>query len=233
MRGRWLFIALGVSVAPALAEAQTKATGRVGILSSQSAPTVKTVTSVRGGTQIVRGAVGLASPASTIDFSELHLFAKTLITAQYGGLGAVFSDALYQDPQAGYFTSPALGNFKRGETAWVVPEFSILFQQAVGGAAFQFISNLGTSNFRALRNGVVVSEFTTTTDSDTRLWYGFSGVTFDEIQIEVGGGNHSMLLDNLQTSTATPEPATVVLLSTGLLSLAGAVGAGRKRSELP
>jgi hypothetical protein len=175
---------------------------------------------------------GVSGPHSTIMFSEFGLPADTVITTQYSSLGATFTPNLYQNPQ--FFPGPnidptpnSLSNFSFSGGAEVVP-FSIHFNTVQTSAAFAMITNFNTTLFEALLGGSVVDSGTTTTStSNANDFYGFSGVSFDEIRVTVGGDGN-MILDNLQlTATAAPEPASLTLLGLGLAGLAG--GSLRRR----
>jgi hypothetical protein len=76
------------------------------------------------------------------------------------------------------------------------------------------VTNPGTSTFTALLANVPVESFSAaTTFTSLDDFYGFQGITFDQIRVDVGGFNQAMLLDNLQIGTsAVPEPTTLVLL---------------------
>jgi hypothetical protein len=161
---------------------------------------------------------GLASPALTITFSE-HVFASgTSITNQYQDLGVTFSPNLYYAPQTGGF--PHIDNQNLGNFSPSISPFTIQFTHDLTSAAFAMATNPGTSTFKALENGVVVDSFSTTTDvSNTNNFYGFTGETFNAIQVTVGGLSMAMLLDNLQLGTqaiATPEPSTIALAASCL-----------------
>ena len=178
---------------------------------------------------INRSSSGLSSPTSTVTFSELSYPNGTPLTNQYAAYNITFSPNAHYDPQPGFFSTPSIGNFSF-QTGIIIPVFSIQFTQAVSGAALNFITNAGTSLFEALLNGVVVSSFAGFTDTDTSFWYGFDNTTLDEIRFSPGGGNNATLFDNLQTSAVvTPEPASLVLLATGLVGIAGF--ARRRRNE--
>jgi len=158
---------------------------------------------------------GLASPAYTITFSEVTLAQYTPVTNQFAAYGASFGPNIFYDPQLGYFPTPALGNFPCGD--YCAP-FSIYFTVPQTAAAFQFITNAGTSAFTAKRLGVDVETFSSPTDP-TILYYGFTGITFDEIYVSPGGYNNAMLMDNLQLgSAAIPEPSSLSFLALGGLA---------------
>ena len=103
-----------------------------------------------------------------------------------------------------------------------------------GGAAFDFLSaqnvfsTAGTSLFRG-SNGAVVDFFAVNGNFST-IFYGVTWVEW--VRIGIGGdfGPNPHALDNFRFNTTAsapvPEPATMILLATGL---AGAAGAVRKR----
>ena len=164
---------------------------------------------------------GLATPHTTILFSELGLPADTVITNQYAGLGATFSPLLYQNPQG--FPSPNIDttpdsvsnfSFSGGATQTV---FSIHFGSVLTEAAFAMITNPGTSLFEALLGGSVVDSGSFGTSfGSPQNFYGFSGLAFDEIRVTPGGANNgAMILDNLQIGTPVPEPSTLLLMLAG------------------
>lgn len=171
---------------------------------------------------------GIASPALTITFSELALTANTVVTNQYASFGVTFSPNVFQNPQAVSgphvdATPNSLSNFSFVPDQ-SIPQFSILFNVDQTAAAFAMITNTGTSTFEAYLNGVLVESFSTTTfSSNINNFYGFTGITFDEIRVSVGGSNQRGIFDNLQLGTtstsAVPEPATVALLGAGLAAL--------------
>jgi hypothetical protein len=113
-------------------------------------------------------------------------------------------------------TGHYLGNFSP-----TVNPFSIFFSAPVTQAAFGMATNPASTTITALFNGTPIETFTTSTTFDdvNAGFYGFSGITFNEINISVSSS--SALIDNIQTGTAVPEPTTILLLSLGLVGLAG------------
>ena len=76
------------------------------------------------------------------------------------------------------------------------------------------ITNGYTDTFTALLNGLVVETASATTGN--WAYYGFTGIVFDQIRVNIGGDvhiNNHMRLDNIQIgAAAVPEPGTLALL---------------------
>ncbi len=179
---------------------------------------------------------GLSSPAATIDFSEVSLSANTSVTTQFQSLGITFdSGDVFYDPSLvsssfpGNLVGNRIGNFTNSTSVFTVP-FSILFVNQQPEAAFSFHSlTSGTTTFRALLGSTEVESFTATT-SGTGFddFFGFTGITFDEIEI-VGPSSGTAalaLVDNIQlgstgSGASIPEPSSLALLGIAGASMLG------------
>jgi hypothetical protein len=164
----------------------------------------------------VQNTTGLAGATNTITFSELPLTPGTIVTNQYAADGASFASFAAFRPQDGFFATDYIGNFS-GQG--IANPFEIIFTHAVSGAAFDFISNPGTTQFEALLGGSVVGSFTANTSTTAGNYYGFDGMTFDTIRI-TSPVNGAMEMDNLEFRTAVPEPESIALMALGLAAIA-------------
>ncbi len=173
----------------------------------------------------IQNAFGLAAPDTVLGFDEWGADGVAIET-QYAAQGVVFSKplyTLYSDNFAG-MTGHALNESGT---------FEIQFAGVVTEAAFGFMTNPGTSTFRALLGGALVDEFSAGTTlsfngSGTPTFFGFEGVAFDAIEVVPGGTNGAFRLDTLQfgaVATPVPEPGSFGLVAMGLAG----IGLGRKR----
>jgi hypothetical protein len=169
---------------------------------------------------------GLTSPASTLTFDEIVFPQGTAINNQYQASGITFTPSLIYDV-LGAESLPGITGHYLGNFNPIVNPFSIFFTTQQTEAAFGIATFPAQTTLTALLNGTPVESFSisTTFDDPNTGFYGFSGITFNEISILVS--NNLALIDNIQTGNTTiPEPTTMLLLGSGLIGL---VGYGRKK----
>jgi hypothetical protein len=186
----------------------------------------------------IQSSVGLQG-ARTITFDE-HIFPSgTPISIQYSDLGVTFGPTLYYSPLltvgVAHVDQTNLSNFA-GPGQPAVNPFVIAFTQPHTAADFAMATlDSGVSSFTALLGGVPVDFGTALTSLDSRQnFYGFTGVTFDTIEVSAGGLSGIAVLDNLQIGGATPvpEPPSSLLLGLGAIGLA-ITGSGARKSMRP
>jgi hypothetical protein len=198
----------------------------IAILSSATFITLGTLDINKVEAASIINGFGLNNPTQTITFDEIDFPIGTEITTQYSGLGVTFSNLFVYTEREGSFNlnDNILSNFDITLSGPYGP-FSINFLQQQTAVAFALITNEGISTFTALLNGVVIETFNAETQLElTDNFYGFSGILFDEIQVNPGGSNTAAGIDNLQlsplTSTSVPETSSLLgLLSMGALSI--------------
>ncbi|MEM7223187.1 MAG: PEP-CTERM sorting domain-containing protein [Pseudomonadota bacterium] len=170
---------------------------------------------------------GLAAPTTTLTFNEVVVPNNTIITNQYQAFGVTFGPNLVFNPQMTGFPN-MVGN-RLGNFFPIISTFTIDFNSAMSEIAFAMVTNPGVSTFTALLDGVTVETFVAGTNfSSANNYYGFTGITFDQIRVDVGGRNGAMLLDSLQF-TVVPEPSTFALFG---LALGGLGFMVRRRKAL-
>lgn len=166
--------------------------------------------------------IGLSSPDTSLTFSEVTLSSSAPVTTQFSSYGVTFSPTAYYDPQPGkLFPTAAIANYGMS-SGLLSPTLSITFDQPQREFAIAAMTNNGvTTTFTALLGGTVVEQFSAATTfsllpslSHSHDFYGFTGITFDEIRI-APNNDHYIIMDNLQITV--PEPSALAGL--GVLGL--------------
>lgn len=167
-------------------------------------------------TPIISSATGLVSPDVVIDFEGLA--SGVAITNQYSAQGVNFVGAFIAQSSCVATITSACSNSSNGSLSSV---YSFQFTNNVSEAALELITNPGNTTFSAFLGGILVESFIAATNRDGVVddYYGFTGIVFDEIKYTISAQNSNFNLDNLQFSTAVPEPSILALFGLGLLGL--------------
>jgi len=189
--------------------------------------------SSRAEASSITNSTGLVAPQHTITFSEVPLADGTVLTSQYAALGVTFA-GLYVDSDFVIFSGAS--NYPACSVGCgITGPFDIFFSSPVSAAALRVFTVTGTTGFQALLNGTLVDSFAAqtvllTSPPFTPAFFGFQGVTFNQIHVIPVGGTAGANIDNIQFNvvpTAVPEPASLLLLATGLTAVAIRVRARR------
>ena len=186
--------------------------------------------------EIINNNFGLVNPTQTVTFEEHILPDGTALTNQYSSNGVTFTGMWYnsQDLQAYGVPNDGIPNisghvaenyFPNGQGWYNIPlvPFSINFTSPQNEVAFVLATNSGDYSIITALLGGVVQEIGTFSTSLTNPndYYGFSGISFDQIQISLPlGNNGAAIIDNIQTASTVPEPSSFALLGLGGIGLA-------------
>ena len=153
---------------------------------------------------IDRGAAGLDDPASVITFSEIEIGDTEQVTDQFADLGVTFVPNLnYRTGDNADWQNITGPNLRTGEPE--VNPFTIKFVDPQTAATFNAIAQPPTrTTITAKLNGEVVESFETTVSIDNpNNFFGFTGIEFDEIEVEYTAETR-MRIDNLQFGVSAP-----------------------------
>jgi PEP-CTERM motif len=192
-------------------------------------------TSAPAQAQFFENSTGLASPAETVDFNIFGLSDNEEVTNQSQTYGVTFSPFVYYNPQGGFFPNGRVGNFTFPTEPAFVDPVTFNFTKDLTAAAFQMAADGTPYTFTALLNGTAVASGTETIGDSPAPFIGFTGVTFNAIEIAnagTGGGPY-WLIGNLQfgSSLVAPEPSTWAMLLLGFAGL-GFLGYRAKRKAV-
>lgn len=167
---------------------------------------------------------GLLNPEHSIDFESVVLGHNQPVSNEFASLGLSFESAFANGDTTSavaHISGNRIGNFQSGVTART--GFAVHFQAPVSAAAFALATaEGGQSTFEAYFHGTLVEAHQAPSGISSPVnFYGFTGIVFDELRIRTDSVDHALMIDNLQTAAAVPEPASAGLLLAGLLGLAG------------
>jgi hypothetical protein len=187
-------------------------------------------------------ATGIASPAETIDFSEVTISPDgTPLTDQFASFGATFQGMFYNTIpiSEGLVSMPLAENVDFSDPPVINFTFSILFSELQTDAAFNLITvGSDQATIEAFLGADLVDSGPAVTNAAGDMFYGFSGATaFDRIQITITNDDPAAFdgeagIDNLQLGKHTvavpgvPDGGSTAAL---LGLAAGAVALGARR----
>lgn len=184
-------------------------------------------------TPIADSATGLVSPDVLIDFGNALYPDGTVITNQFASQGITFDGAFtnYQTGENAPYWSGGYVQGVNGNNS--PPPGNLLFANDITDVAFTYYSNLSNTTFAAYLDNVLVESFVAATSyfgEGANVYYGFTGILFDEVRVSISHANNFYRLDNLQfnLATALPLPATMPLVLAAFGALALAVRRRRK-----
>lgn len=202
----------------------------------QAITTALTATALMGAASahanFVMNNTGLASPTTTITFSEPPLAQGELVSNQYASSGLTFSGPVQFVPGS---ISIALSSDRVGSAFFGLPySVTMSFGAVVSGAAFEFgmPSPYGGAMFALLGGNVVETGFVSGT-GQPGSFFGFDNSAFDSIRLDFPGAGVTMEMDNVQIrqmASAVPEPETYALMLAGL-GLLGFAARRRKQAQ--
>lgn len=163
---------------------------------------------------------GLANPQQTNDFDSMLLAHDAPVTTEFQNFG-VISDPAFGNPDASTacpnIVGNRIGNFAgSGGTQGGV--LTITYSGALSQVAFAMVTAPGMATLQALLNGVLVESAThdSLSPADSTNNFGFQGIVFDQEKLRVASFDNPLMVHNLQTVAAVPEPQTWALFLSGL-----------------
>lgn len=189
-----------------------------------AAATICTVAAFAGAASaatISNAASGLANPDALVTFDEVPLAQNTSVSNQFESQGLTFSAGV----QMHRLNLPFLNLFGRNLSNYspITRTFSIFFVDDVSDATFSMLTHFGRSTLTAKLDGQTVESFSAYTYLLARNnFFGFTGLRFDEIEVQAGGFNGAMILDNVSYNSAplipNPVPGSLPLMAGGAIA---------------
>ncbi|WP_300038458.1 VPLPA-CTERM sorting domain-containing protein [uncultured Roseobacter sp.] len=190
---------------------------------------------------IVAQSEGVQNPDGFVGFGEVDIADDDrFITDQFEDFGVRFDPGVSlftNNPRRANFEGNFSGNFRFGDSGLEnLNPLSIIFTQTVSAASFASTNNNNnTTVFSAFLGDQLVEQFTTNVVRPgvaiTNNIYGFSGIFFDRIQMEVISGNRTAGVDSIAFDIApVPLPASLPVM---LVGLGGFAVLSRRRRKTP
>jgi hypothetical protein len=180
----------------------------------------------------------IAAPTGVITFDG-HA-QGTLLTDQYLASDGVMFENLMINNASAFFPDAPYARNTIGSQPWT--SIIIRFSAPVTALAFQAITNSGIGYFEAFLGGTQLLAINTLTN-EAPGWKGFENLSTDWIRFTAPEASNGLVgIDNLQwyreangdveplDPTVVPEPATLILLATGL-AVMGAVHWRRRHAR--
>ncbi len=209
--------------------------GQRGLLATSIATLAALVIVSSASATPIANSFGLANPGTTITFDEIVFAQGTLITTQYSALGVEFSPGLRFDSQGvSNCCNGITGHYVGNNGGPFLDPFSVIFTfgSSQTQAAFALATNPTTSTFTALLNGNVVETFSSPThfNASGPYYFGFTGIAFNEIRVDISPSLDQGLIDNIQFGSSVPlPPALLLVLGAVVVAAARRHGAGREQ----
>ena len=151
--------------------------------------------------QFTQNATGIPSPEYTVTFDEHVLPNVTFVTDQFQDVGVTFAPVVYYNVILASLPNIEGNRVGNSAVAKLQNPFSVRFTSARSAAAFALAANTGSVRFTARLKGADVATAVASAGTTlTNNFYGFSGITLDEIAVQqlTSSASFGVLIDNIQ-----------------------------------